>query len=146
MCTLNPPLLPPSVITQISVLATSHIGGHKYAGNVIAYSAMHPCDGDWFGGVNASNAAEFLDALLGVEVSLALRWGVRWCLGMWNLASAGQPLGWHVLLLLAFQFARHFMMASPPCLACSSAWTAVLRTRRCGPSGAAAWGSPKRSS
>ncbi|KAI7837322.1 hypothetical protein COHA_008837 [Chlorella ohadii] len=55
---------------QVSVLATSHIGGHKYAGNVIAYSAMHPCDGDWFGGVNAGNAAAFLDALLDVELGV----------------------------------------------------------------------------
>lgn len=56
---------------QVEVLATSHIGGHKYAGNVVSYGAVHPCDGDWFGGVNAGNAAEFLDALLGVEVRRA---------------------------------------------------------------------------
>ena len=52
----------------VQVLATSHIGGHKYAGNVVCYGAVHPCDGDWFGGVSAANAADFLDALLAVEV------------------------------------------------------------------------------
>lgn len=56
------------------MLATSHIGGHKFAGNVIAYGAMHPCDGDWFGGVNAGNAGAFLDALLAVEVRQAFCW------------------------------------------------------------------------
>ena len=29
----------------------------QYAGNVLVYGAMSPCDGDWFGGVNDSNAA-----------------------------------------------------------------------------------------
>lgn len=42
--------------------------GHKYAGNVVVYGAMHPCDGDVFGGVSAAGAAAFLDALMGVEV------------------------------------------------------------------------------
>ena len=26
----------------------------QYAGNVLVYGAMSPCDGDWFGGVNDS--------------------------------------------------------------------------------------------
>ena len=59
---------------QVEVLATSHVGGHKYAGNVVAYGAVHPCDGDWFGGVNAGNAAAFLEALLGMEVR-RVGWG-----------------------------------------------------------------------
>lgn len=41
----------------------------QYAGNVLVYGGRHPCDGDWFGGVSAANAAAFLDALLSVEVS-----------------------------------------------------------------------------
>ena len=41
----------------------------QYAGNVLVFGAMHPCDGDWFGGVNAGNAKEFLEALRTAEVS-----------------------------------------------------------------------------
>ncbi|EFN58489.1 hypothetical protein CHLNCDRAFT_140518 [Chlorella variabilis] len=55
---------------HVAVYATSHIGGHKYAGNVVCYGAVHPCDGDWFGGVNAGNAESFLDALLAVELGV----------------------------------------------------------------------------
>ncbi len=40
----------------------------QYAGNVLVYGAMSPCDGDWFGGVNNSNAAEFLSGVLDAEV------------------------------------------------------------------------------
>ena len=43
----------------------------QYAGNVLVYGAMSPCDGDWFGGVNKSNAASFLDAVINAEVSLS---------------------------------------------------------------------------
>ena len=95
---------------HVQVLATSHVGGHKYAGNVVVYGAVsglpqqpecaaaayfrvtvsphqpcmsairspadaglqvHPCDGDWFGGVSEAGAEAFLDALLGVEVGCA---------------------------------------------------------------------------
>ncbi|DBB06665.1 TPA: hypothetical protein ACH3X1_012176 [Trebouxia sp. C0004] len=52
----------------VQVFKCSHVGGHKYAGNVLVYGAMSPCDGDWFGGVNNSNAAEFLSGLLNAEV------------------------------------------------------------------------------
>ena len=41
----------------------------QYAGNVLVYGAMHPCDGDWFGGVNAGNAKKFLEALRTAEVN-----------------------------------------------------------------------------
>ena len=41
----------------------------QYAGNVLVYGAVSPCDGDWFGGVNKSNAANFLDAVINAEVS-----------------------------------------------------------------------------
>ena len=41
----------------------------KFAGNVLVYGAMSPSDGDWFGGINASNAEAFLDALLQLQVA-----------------------------------------------------------------------------
>lgn len=41
----------------------------QYAGNVLVYGAMSPCDGDWFGGVNKQNAADFLNAIIDAEVS-----------------------------------------------------------------------------
>lgn len=41
----------------------------QYAGNVLVYGAVSPCDGDWFGGVNKCNAASFLDAVINAEVS-----------------------------------------------------------------------------
>ena len=40
----------------------------QYAGNVLVYSAVSPCDGDWFGGVSAANAGAFLDALADADV------------------------------------------------------------------------------
>jgi hypothetical protein len=55
--------------SKVGVFATSHVGGHKYAGNVVCYGAAHPCDGDWFGGLTAEHAEAFLDALLNVEVT-----------------------------------------------------------------------------
>lgn len=39
----------------------------QYAGNVLVYSAISPCNGDWFGGINTKNADAFLDALADVE-------------------------------------------------------------------------------
>ena len=44
----------------------------QYAGNVLVYSRpggpLQPCSGDWFGGLNASNAPAFVDALLAAKV------------------------------------------------------------------------------
>lgn len=40
----------------------------QYAGNVLVYGAISPCDGDWFGGINASNAAVFMEGLINAEV------------------------------------------------------------------------------
>ena len=40
----------------------------QYAGNVIVYGQMSPCDGDWFGGVTAANAEQFLRSLVEMEV------------------------------------------------------------------------------
>ena len=39
----------------------------QYAGNVLVYSAISPCNGDWFGGINPENAEAFLDAVADVE-------------------------------------------------------------------------------
>ena len=55
---------------QVRVLRTSHVGGHKYAGNVLVYGSRHPCDGDWFGGLHAGNAGAFLEAMLGAEMGV----------------------------------------------------------------------------
>ena len=41
----------------------------QYAGNVLVYGAMSPCDGDWYGSVTKDNAAEFLDAIITIPVS-----------------------------------------------------------------------------
>lgn len=40
----------------------------QYAGNVLVYGAMSPCDGDWFGGINERNAAAFLEGIINAEV------------------------------------------------------------------------------
>eukprot|EP00887_Chlorella_sp_A99_P001394 scaffold8.g1394.t1 len=79
---------------QVRVLKTSHVGGHKHAGNVLVHGAVHPCDGDWFGGLSAPAAGAFLDALLGMEVGAdggaedpVLR---RWWRGRLGLSKAEQ--------------------------------------------------------
>ncbi len=59
---------PPHRPTHPPHTPTHPLPGHKYAGNVVVYGAMHPCDGDVFGGVTAACADAFLDALMGVEV------------------------------------------------------------------------------
>ncbi|XP_020207129.1 altered inheritance of mitochondria protein 32 [Cajanus cajan] len=48
---------------QISVTACSHIGGHKYAGNVIIYSpgADGKITGHWYGYVTPDDVSELLD-------------------------------------------------------------------------------------
>lgn len=53
---------------QFQVFKCSHIGGHKYAGNVIVYCARHPSDGDWYGGLQAEHASDFIDALITMEL------------------------------------------------------------------------------
>ncbi|KAK9810783.1 hypothetical protein WJX73_006819 [Symbiochloris irregularis] len=53
---------------RMHVFMCSHIGGHKCAGNVLVYGAVSPSDGDCFGGLNANNAEDFLDALLDLQV------------------------------------------------------------------------------
>ena len=40
----------------------------QYAGNVLVYGPVSPCDGDWYGGVTAEAAEGFLDALTGAEI------------------------------------------------------------------------------
>ena len=41
----------------------------QYAGNILVYGAVSPCDGDWYGGVTAESAEGFLDALTGADIS-----------------------------------------------------------------------------
>ena len=53
-------------VSQCSLTALTDVV--QYAGNVLVYGAMSPCDGDWFGGVNDSNAAEFLNGVVNAEV------------------------------------------------------------------------------
>lgn len=81
-------------MSEVRVLKTSHVGGHKHAGNVLVHGAVHPCDGDWFGGLSAPAAGAFLDALLGMEVGAdggaedpVLR---RWWRGRLGLSKAEQ--------------------------------------------------------
>lgn len=71
---------PSTALPRVQVFGTSHIGGHKYAGNVLCYGAEHPCDGDWFGGVNSGNAEAFMEAILGIEVRCVLKEGLILCL------------------------------------------------------------------
>jgi hypothetical protein len=47
------------------VIMSSHVGGHKFAGNVIVYGKRFP--GVWFGGLSAEVAHQFLDRLLSLE-------------------------------------------------------------------------------
>lgn len=56
----NKPVSPGSLIALFHAV--------QYAGNVLVYGAMSPCDGDWFGGVNDSNAAAFLNGVINAEV------------------------------------------------------------------------------
>lgn len=40
----------------------------QFAGNVLVYGGISPCDGDWFGGITQYNAEQFLDRLVNMEV------------------------------------------------------------------------------
>ena len=40
----------------------------QFSGNVLVYSAVSPCDGDWYGGITPSNVEPFLDALADADV------------------------------------------------------------------------------
>ncbi|GMH38083.1 hypothetical protein BSKO_05967 [Bryopsis sp. KO-2023] len=54
--------------TSARVLECSHIGGHKYAGNVVVYFPRSPNNGDWFGGINEQNCGKLLDQLTTKEI------------------------------------------------------------------------------
>lgn len=66
----DPPTPPHLLPQQVTVLKSSHVGGHVHAGNVLVYGGA--CNGDWFGGVNANNAADFLASVLGAKVRLGV--------------------------------------------------------------------------
>ena len=51
------------------VFLSSHIGGHQYAGNVIAYGSRQPSAGTWFGGLSAESATEFYQVLTSLPLS-----------------------------------------------------------------------------
>ncbi|XP_027152986.1 altered inheritance of mitochondria protein 32-like [Coffea eugenioides] len=53
--------------SQVFVTACSHIGGHKYAGNVIIFSAnaQAKIDGHWYGYVTPNDVPELLDQHIG---------------------------------------------------------------------------------
>lgn len=53
---------------RVKVFQASHVGGHKFAGNVLCHGAVSPCDGDWYGGITQENASSFLNALVNVPV------------------------------------------------------------------------------
>ncbi|EYU34740.1 hypothetical protein ABFS82_11G130700 [Erythranthe guttata] len=52
---------------QVSVVACSHVGGHKYAGNVIVFSADSDgkIAGNWYGYVTPGDVHELLDKQIG---------------------------------------------------------------------------------
>ena len=48
--------------TDVAVRATSHIGGHKYAGTLIVYP-----EGNWYGQMSERNAEDLVDAYLSLD-------------------------------------------------------------------------------
>ncbi|KAL8529369.1 hypothetical protein ACS0TY_006697 [Phlomoides rotata] len=53
--------------SQVSVIACSHVGGHKYAGNVIIFSKDPVGDiaGNWYGYVTPDDVVELIDKQIG---------------------------------------------------------------------------------
>lgn len=80
----------------------------QYAGNVLVYGPVTPCDGDWFGGVNKSNAADFFDAVINAEVFMLLTCLLQstlvcCCLlhdSVWPTSTGYHPNHWNLLILL----------------------------------------------
>ena len=84
----------------------------QYAGNVVVYGPRSPCDGDWFGGVNDSNAAEFLSGVLNAEVC-----------GMSTLEA-------HTLLCVATTKASEMCIAArcqERCTTCSATFSCIIQ-------------------
>ncbi|KAK9868693.1 hypothetical protein WJX84_000418 [Apatococcus fuscideae] len=76
---------------QVHIHRCSHVGGHKYAGNVVVYGQLSPCDGDWFGGVNPENAADFLRNLVEMEVGSDGPLGNSFLMPLWRGRSGQSP-------------------------------------------------------
>ncbi|KAI3768797.1 hypothetical protein L2E82_19631 [Cichorium intybus] len=59
----NEEIEPRGLKDQVFVSACSHVGGHKYAGNLIIYSAVEDgkVSGHWYGYVTPDDVAELLD-------------------------------------------------------------------------------------
>ncbi|KAK9824525.1 hypothetical protein WJX72_011092 [[Myrmecia] bisecta] len=53
---------------DVQVYSCSHVGGHKFAGNVLVFGPVSPCDGDWFGGISADNAEQVFEALTTMQI------------------------------------------------------------------------------
>lgn len=64
---LGPPLVAALSALGAEVYLSSHVGGHKWAGNVIVYGIDHPAHGHWFGGLTARDAAAFAAALAALQ-------------------------------------------------------------------------------
>jgi hypothetical protein len=79
---------------RVQVLQSSHVGGHRFAGNLLVYGPSHPADGDWFGGLTEEDAPQFLEAL--AEMDLGTDGGAgdarlrRWWRGRMGLAPGEQ--------------------------------------------------------
>uniref|UniRef100_A0A061RM99 Sucrase-like protein n=1 Tax=Tetraselmis sp. GSL018 TaxID=582737 RepID=A0A061RM99_9CHLO len=73
---------------SVRVFQCSHIGGHKYAGNVLVHGLLSPYDGDWYGGLRPSDARGFLQQITSIEdvaggsQNPMLRKWWRGCLGL----------------------------------------------------------------
>lgn len=60
---LGPPLAAALAQAGATVFLSSHVGGHKWAGNVIVYGQGHAASGNWFGGLSQADAGAFMQAL-----------------------------------------------------------------------------------
>ncbi|KAK7691494.1 hypothetical protein QCA50_004893 [Cerrena zonata] len=63
---------------KVKIAGTGHVGGHKYAANVLVYP-----EGEWLGYVRPENAPEVLDAVLARHASTT-HLNVPLCPGLWR--------------------------------------------------------------
>ena len=107
----------------------------QYAGNVVVYGPSSPCDGDWFGGLRASNAPAFLRALLHMPLGsvggpadplLARHWRGRMGLTKDDQVPCQLCCGCPVILPAS----RDIMACSDSCRVCASLFVKILFTMR----------------
>ena len=53
-------------------IPSSYFGLHQYAGNVIVHGPLSPYDGEWYGGLKADDAEQFIQELLMLPVRASL--------------------------------------------------------------------------